>query len=195
MIMPAQPVSQPPSRRFVVDPKIFTTWLFIVSSIMIFAGLTSAYILASADANWRPLQVPAAMIVSTVLIVLSSGSMHWAWLSAKRNNLVQLRLGLALTFVIGCAFLASQVAAYQRLNAHGFYLVSADKNAPYLFVISGLHAAHIISGLLYLLVVLFAAMRYRVHSKSMVSITQLATFWHFIDVLWLYLFVFFTLNS
>jgi cytochrome c oxidase subunit 3 len=192
--MPSQimPQSKP---RFVVDPRLFVTWLFIVSSIMIFAGLTSAYILASADANWRPLKLPLAMFVSTGLIVLSSGSMHWAWLSAKRNNLVQLRLALGLTFVLGCAFLACQVAAYQWLNAHGFYLVGVDKNAPYLFVISGLHAMHIVSGLLFVLFVLINALRFRVHSKSMLSITQLATFWHFIDVLWLYLFVFFTLNS
>ena len=183
-------------RRYVVNPRLFVTWLFCVSSFMIFAGLSSAYILALGDATtWKTIPLPVFMKVSTGLILASSFTMHWAWRSAKKNNLGQLYMALVITFALGVGFLISQYYAFQYLVQRGFFLVGTNKSPAYLYVLSGLHAVHIVSGLIFVAYVFVRAIMYKVHSKEMLSITQLATFWHFIDALWLYLFVFFTVSS
>jgi cytochrome c oxidase subunit III len=178
----------------VIDPKIFVTWLFIVSSCMLFAGLTSAYILASKDATWRELKLPIAFSYSTAIIVASSITMHWAYVSAKRNRLNQLRIAIGITLMLGLIFLGMQWQGYGQLVDQGFLLVSLNKNGSFWYVISGAHGLHIVAGLALLLGVLISALRLKVHSKAMRQITSAATFWHFLDVLWLYLFLFFSVQ-
>jgi cytochrome c oxidase subunit 3 len=178
----------------IVDPKIFVTWLFIVSSCMIFAGFTSAYILASKDAAWREFNLPTAFTISTVLIVLSSVTMHWAFLSAKRNRLNQVKIAVIATLVLGTAFLFMQLQGYAQMVEMGFVLVSVNKNGAFWYVISGAHGLHIVAGLILLIAVLISSLRMKIHSKAMRQITSAATFWHFLDILWLYLFVFFSIQ-
>jgi cytochrome c oxidase subunit 3 len=180
-----------------MPPKKFALWLFMVSVIMIFGALTSAYIVRQAEGNWLDFEMPSMFWVTTGIILASSLSMHWAYLSAKKDNLEMTKLAMTITLILGIAFLAGQWLAWQQLIANGIHFVGNESSAisgSFLYVISGMHGVHIISGVIFLIVVLVAVFRFRVHSKKLVQIEMCATYWHFLDGLWLYLFVFLLLN-
>ncbi len=172
-----------------MDPKKFILWLFIVSIVMIFASQTSAYLVKRAEGNWIEFDIPAIFTYSTFVLILSSVSMHWAYLSAKRDNFVQLKAGVAITFVLGMIFLGMQYEGWRELVRRDVYFVG-NPSGSFFYVFTGLHGAHLLMGLLLLLTALVAAFRLNIHSKRLRLIEVCATFWHFLDVLWVYLFVF-----
>jgi cytochrome c oxidase subunit 3 len=177
-----------------MNPKKFILWLFIVSIVMIFAALTSAYIVRQAEGNWLEYELPQMFYISTALIFLSSLSMHWALLSAKKDNFFNVKLGLAITLVLGMVFLYTQVQAWAQLVEMNVFFVG-NPSGSFVYVLSGVHGFHIISGVIFLIIVLISSFRDRVHSKNLDTIEMSATYWHFLDGLWIYLFVFLILNS
>jgi cytochrome c oxidase subunit III len=180
-----------------MHPKKFALWLFMVSVIMIFGALTSAYIVRQAEGNWLLFEMPPMFWVTSTVILTSSFTMHWAYLSAKKDNLEMTKLAISITAVLGVAFLIGQWIAWGQLVEQGVYLVGRESSAvsgSFLYVISGLHGVHVISGVVFLLVVLVAVFRFKVHSKNLSQIEMCTTYWHFLDGLWLYLFVFLLLN-
>jgi cytochrome c oxidase subunit III len=180
-----------------MHPKKFALWIFIASVIMIFAALTSAYIVRQADGNWHEFDMPRMFWVNTVIILISSITLHWAYLSAKRDNPEMVKLALSITTILGLAFLVGQYFAWNELIANNVHFIGKDASwvsGSFLYVISGLHWAHVISGVIVLIVATVAAFKYKVHSKNMTQMEMCATYWHFLDVLWLYLFVFLLLN-
>lgn len=177
-----------------MNPKKFILWLFIVSIVMIFAALTSAYIVRQADGNWLEYELPQMFYVSTAVIFLSSLSMHWALLSAKKDNFFNVKLGLSITLVLGLVFLYTQVQAWAQLVEINVFFVG-NPSGSFVYVLSGVHGFHIISGVIFLIIVLISSFRDQVHSKSLDTIEMSATYWHFLDGLWIYLFVFLILNS
>jgi cytochrome c oxidase subunit 3 len=184
----------PSEQNLAMNPKKFILWLFIVSIVMIFAALTSAYIVRQADGNWLEYELPQMFYVSTALIFVSSLTMHWALLSAKKNNFFNLKLGLTLTLILGLLFLYTQVQAWGQLVDMNVYFVG-NPSGSFVYVLSGVHGFHIISGVIFLIIVLISSFRDKVHSKKMDAIEMSATYWHFLDGLWIYLFVFLILNS
>src|SRR5690606_12347850 len=103
------------------------------------------------------------------------------------------KLALSLTTVLGVGFLAGQYLAWAQMVKDNIYFVNDRAGAvsgSFVYVISGLHGVHIISGIIFLLVVLAATLRYRIHSKNLAQIQMCATYWHFLGGLWLYLFLF-----
>lgn len=180
-----------------MHPKKFAMWLFIVSVIMIFAALTSAYMVRQGEGNWMTFDLPSLFWVNSGIIILSSITMHWAYLSAKRDNLETVKLGLALTTVLGLGFLLGQYLAWVQMVQGNIYFVNDRAGAvsgSFVYVISGLHGVHIVTGVVFLLIVLVATLRYRIHSKNLAQIEMCATYWHFLGGLWLYLFLFMLLN-
>lgn len=180
-----------------MHPKKFALWLFMVSVIMIFGALTSAYIVRQAEGNWLLFEMPPMFWVTSAVIFTSSLTMHWAYLSAKADNLEMTKLAISITAVLGVSFLIGQWIAWGQLVEQGVYLVGRESSAvsgSFLYVISGLHGVHVISGVVFLLVVLVAVFRFKVHSKNLSQIEMCTTYWHFLDGLWLYLFVFLLLN-
>jgi len=180
-----------------MHPKKFALWIFMVSVIMIFGGWTSAYIVRQAEGNWLVFDMPILFWVNTGVILLSSVAMHWAYLSAKRDNLEMTKVGVTIAFILGLAFLVGQWMAWVELVKIGVPLVNRDASGvsgSFLYVISGFHGLHIISGLIVLLVLLVATFKYKIHSKSMNQLEMCTTYWHFLGALWLYLFVFLLLN-
>lgn len=180
-----------------MHPKKFAMWLFIVSVIMIFAALTSAYMVRQGEGNWMTFDLPSLFWVNSGIIILSSITMHWAYLSAKRDNLETVKLGLALTTVLGLGFLVGQYLAWVQMVQGNIYFVNDRAGAvsgSFVYVISGLHGVHIVTGVVFLLIVLVATLRYRIHSKNLAQIEMCATYWHFLGGLWLYLFLFMLLN-
>jgi len=176
-----------------MNPKKFALWLFIVSVCMIFASLTSAYIVRQTEGNWQLFDLPPLFYITTIIIFVSSISMHWAYLSAKKDNLEMVKVGVSITTVLGIAFLIGQLLAWSELVERSVYFVG-NPSGSFVYVLSGLHGLHIVSGVIFLLIVLVATFRYRVHSKNLNLIEMCTTFWHFLDALWLYLFIFLLLN-
>jgi cytochrome c oxidase subunit III len=180
-------------RPLSMNPKKFAMWLFIVSVCMIFASLTSAYIVRQAEGNWQMFELPPLFWVTSVIIFISSISMHWAYVAAKRNNLEVVRVAMSVTTILGFAFLVGQVLAWGELVQNNVYFVG-NPSGSFVYVLSGLHGLHIVGGVVLLLITLIATFRFQVHSKNLNLIEMCATFWHFLDALWLYLFIFLLLN-
>ncbi|MDF9796919.1 cytochrome c oxidase subunit 3 [Catalinimonas alkaloidigena] len=182
-----------PRQTLSMHPKKFALWLFIVTVVMIFAALTSAYIVRQSEGNWLDFELPQRLYITSAIIFLSSISMHWAYASARKDNLGSLKVSMSLTAILGLAFLVGQVLSWQDMVAMDVYFVG-NPAGSFLYVLTGLHGLHILSGVIFLLVVLVNAFRYKVHAKSMDQIEMCATYWHFLDGLWLYLFIFLLLN-
>lgn len=180
-------------RPLSMNPKKFALWLFIVSVCMVFASLTSAYIVRQAEGNWQIFELPPLFWITSVLILVSSFTIHGAYLAAKRDNLEMVKVGMIVTTLLGIGFLVGQVLAWGELVANNVYFVG-NPSGSFVYVLSGLHGLHIVGGVVFLIITLVAAFRYQVHSKNLSLIEMCTTFWHFLDALWLYLFVFLLLN-
>jgi cytochrome c oxidase subunit 3 len=178
---PKQPIS--------MNPKKFALWLFIGSVIMLFAALTSAYIVRQAEGNWLSFDLPVLFTISTLVILGSSFTMQFAYWSAKKDNLESVKILVTITAVLGLAFLILQFEGWKDLVSKQVYLVG-NPSGSFLYIITGLHGLHLISAIVFLLIVLVATYRYHVHSKNLVQIEMCLTYWHFLGGLWLYLFVF-----
>jgi len=176
-----------------MNPKKFGMWLFIASVTMIFAALTSAYMVRQAAGNWMVFELPSLFGVTTAIIIVSSLTMHWAYVSAKRDNLEMTKLAISITTLLGIAFLVGQWMAWGDLVRENVYFVG-NPSGSFVYVLSGVHMVHIIGGVVFLLIVLVSTFRFNVHSKRLAQIEMCATYWHFLDALWLYLFVFLLLN-
>lgn len=185
-------VIKAPKGNLAMHPKKFIVWLFIVSIVMIFASLTSAYIVRQAEGDWLYFDIPFIFYISTGVIILSSFTMHLAYLQTKRDNIKGVKLWLVITTILGFIFLVTQWQGWKELQELGVFFAGLEANVSgsFFYVISGLHGAHIVSGIVYLLIILLATFRYQIHSKSLTRMQMCATFWHFLDGLWVYLFFF-----
>ncbi len=178
---PKQPIS--------MNPKKFGLWLFIGSVVMLFAAFTSAYIVRQAEGNWLVFELPTLFTISSIVIFISSITMHGAYLAAKKDNLETVKILITITSVLGLVFLVLQFEGWQDLVSRQVYLVG-NPSGSFLYIITGLHGLHLISAIIFLLIVMVSTYRYQVHSKSLNQIEMCVTYWHFLGGLWLYLFVF-----
>lgn len=182
-------VLEEPEETLSMNPRKFILWLFIVSIVMLFAAMTSAYLVRRAEGNWLEYEIPAVFYYSSVVLVVSSLTMHWANLSAKKDNFGSLRIAITITFALGMAFLYMQFQGWVNLVDQKVFFVG-NPAGSFMYVFTGLHGFHLISGLIVLVFALVAAFRLRIHAKSLNQIEIAATYWHFLDILWLYLFFF-----
>lgn len=175
-----------------MNPKKFALWLFMVSVVMLFGGWTSAYLVKRAEPGWSSFELPGEFWLSTSIIILSSVTMIWAQRSARRDDLQQTKLALLLTTVLGVAFLGGQWFAWAKMVELNHYFAGTGGNtsSSFIYLLTGFHGLHIISGVIVLLLALVAALKYKVHSKNMLRMELCSTYWHFLGALWLYLFVF-----
>jgi cytochrome c oxidase subunit 3 len=176
-----------------MHPKKFALWLFIVTVVMIFASLTSAYIVRQSEGNWLEFDLPDIFWYTSVIIILSSISLHWAYVSAKKDDLASLRIGMVVTSILGLTFLIGQWYSWVALVDRDVFFVG-NPAGSFLYVFTGLHAIHLISGVIFLIIVLISSFRYQVHSKNLDTMEMCVTYWHFLGGLWLYLFMFLLLN-
>jgi len=172
-----------------MHPKKFAMWLFIASVTMLFASLTSAYIVRQAEGNWLYFELPALLYWSCGIIVLSSVSMQMAYWAAKKDLLERVKSLVSVTAFLGVAFLICQLLAWGQLVENSVYLVG-NPSGSFLYILTGLHGLHLVSAIVYLFILLVAAYRFKVHSRSLAQIEMCATYWHFLGGLWLYLFIF-----
>lgn len=177
-----------------VHPKKFAMWLFIITVLMLFASLTSAYLVKQADGNWLIIDFPDLFMVTSVIIVISSITMQLAYWNAKKNNLLGIRINLGLTGLLAIAFVIGQFLSWGELVAQDAHWVG-NPAGSFIYVFTGLHGLHLIGGIVFLAIVLTNAFKYKVHSKSMTQIEMCTTYWHFLGGLWLYLYLFLILNN
>ena len=187
-------VDRTPQGPLSMHPKKFALWLFMVTVVMIFAAFTSAHIVRQAQGNWQVYELPTRFLTNTVIIVLSSVFLQIAFAAAKRDNTKLLKPAVIIATVLGFAFLAGQWMAWQDLVNEGLFFSGGNVATSFLYVITGIHAVHLIGGVFYLLYILIASLRFRVHSKNMLNMEMCTTFWHFLGGLWIYLYVFLLLN-
>ena len=168
-------------------------WVMIAGIAMLFTALTSAYIVRAASAtDWRPLALPRILWLSTALILLSSST-----LEAARKNLKRLLDGsyvrwLSVTSILGVAFLLSQLLAWRQLSRQGVFL-SSNPHSSFFYLLTATHGLHLVGGLLALLYLLFRTRQKRddavAEAKRLASADAVGIYWHFMDGLWIYLFL------
>jgi cytochrome c oxidase subunit III len=185
----AEVLANGPEETLSMHPRRFALWLFIVSIIMIFASMTSAYLVRQAEGNWLEFEIPPILWISTGVILASSLTVQLAFFAAQRDNLPLLRTLMLFTLGFGFAFLYLQWESWVRLVHINVYLVG-NPSGSFMYVITGLHAFHLISGLVYLTIVTVNTFRYKVHSRNILDLELAATYWHFLDFLWVALFAF-----
>lgn len=172
-----------------IHPHKFTLWVGLGSIVMMFAGLTSAYIVKRSQANWVTFELPVAFWVSTVFMLLSSLTMVLALRHFRERLMQRYRMLMTLTLVLGVLFVIFQYVGFRQLWDAGITL-KASVSYSFLYVIVGLHALHVLGGVIILLVMLLRAFSSRVKNYSMVPVELINTYWHFVGILWIYLLVF-----
>jgi len=182
-------IDKEPRETLAMDPVKFILWLFLVSIIMLFASQTSAYLVRRAEGNWLEFDMPVIFWYSTGVLLVSSLMMQWAYFAAKKDQFKQLKIAISITFVLGLIFLYMQFEGWKELVKMNVYFVG-NPSGSFFYVFTGLHGFHIITGLIVLMTGLIAAFKLNVHAKNLRRIQICATYWHFLDLLWLYLFVF-----
>jgi cytochrome c oxidase subunit III len=174
-----------------LHPHKFYLWVAIASILMMFAGLTSAFIVKSNLVGWRQISMPKVFWVSTGVIVLSSITIQWALRSFRQRDMRAYRMLIAMTLVLGVTFIALQWVGFNNLWSQGVTLKGVSGAGQFLYVIFGLHALHVIGGVVALIVMFFKAFFGKIKLYSPVPVEVAATYWHFVDLLWVYLLVFF----
>jgi cytochrome c oxidase subunit III len=177
-----------------MNPKKFALWLFIVTVAMLFGAFTSAYIVKRGDTGWAEIVLPWHFTLNSFIIILSSATLVFATRAARKDQLEITRLLVILTTIFGIAFLAGQMLAYRELVALNEYFTGGNVSHSFIYVITGVHAVHVLGGVVFLLITLLEAFKLNIHSKNMNLLEMCATYWHFLGVLWLYLFAFLSLN-
>ncbi len=181
----------PPSRKYQTYKLMLI--LGIVSIIMFFAGLTSAYIVQRGTKEWLSYSLPLIFWINTIVILISSATLHYGYRAFKIGH-YSLAEGLVwLTFVLGTLFLIGQWVGWLQLTSQGVIL-QGTVSESFFYIISGAHAVHVLGGLGALLWLALAIRKRKVTLREVLPYQLVAIYWHFVDVLWLYLFVFFLIT-
>lgn len=175
-----------------IHPHKFAMWVALASIVMMFAGLTSAFIVKSSQAGWENIETPSLFIYSTLVILISSITVQMAVRAHKQREMPKYRTMVTATAFLGLLFVALQFFGFSKLWTAGITFRSSISGS-FLHVIIGLHALHVLGGVIALIVQFVRAFSRKVRTYSSVGIEVAATYWHFVDLLWIYLVVFFTL--
>ena len=174
-----------------MHPSKFTLWVAIGSLLMMFAGLTSAFIIKSNRDGWTTAEIPKIFWASTAVIVLSSVTLQMALRSFKQRKMSNYRLLIGITLLLGTLFIVFQWMGFQQMWDEQFIRFKGAGAGQFLYVIFGLHALHVLGGIVALLIIFIKAFAGNVKRYSAVPVELMATYWHFVDLLWLYLLIFF----
>ena len=155
-------IVEEPVKTLSMNPKKFILWLFLASIVMLFAAMTSAYIVRKVEGNWLDFQLPSIFITTTVVILMSSITMQWAYTLVRNDDLNKAKIALGLTFVLGLLFLVGQVMGWGDLVGADVYLVG-NPAGSFLYILTGLHGLHLIAGLVFILIAFIAVVKYKVH--------------------------------
>ena len=168
-------------------------WFGIISLIMSFAGLTSAFIVSSSREDWlSDFVLPSSFIYSTLIIFLSSLFLYAAKQSLKKNQVTTTTSLLIGALVLGIAFIYSQIQGFNQIIDSGYNFTGPTSNITmsYIYVIAVVHIIHVLAGIIGLIVVIINQLNKKYSPENTLGFDLASTFWHFVDILWLYLFFF-----
>ena len=177
-------------QRKKIHPHKFTLWVALGSIVMMFAGLTSAYIVKRDQPNWTTFSIPRASWYSTATILISSVTIQMALKAFKEREMMRYRNLVTLTAFLGVAFVALQYLGFKSIWNSGITLRGSG-GGQFLYIIAGLHAAHVLGGIAALVIMFIKAFASKVRRYNSIPIELMTTYWHFVDLLWIYLFIFF----
>lgn len=169
-------------------------WFGIISLTMSFAGLTSAYVVSSNREDWLAnYQIPQAFYISLAIIILSSFTIFFALRAIKKEQQSMGMLLLVATFVLGLLFVFFQFQGFSEILQSGYNPTgpTSTVTTSFIYLIVVLHIAHVIAGLIVLLLVIYNHYKQKYRNGKTLGVELAATFWHFIDAVWIYLFLFF----
>ena len=168
-------------------------WISMISMVMFFAGLTSAYVISMKRDDWVSFDLPQAFYVSTFLIVASSITLFLSQKFLKKDKRQLSLLLLVVTFLLGIGFIWQQYVGFNQLKSVGLFFTGPESTVSTSFIIgiTFMHVLHLLAGVLVLLVVIYNHFKYKYKSDDMLGFELGAIFWHFVDILWIYLFFFF----
>jgi cytochrome c oxidase subunit III len=173
-----------------IHPHKFTLWVGIGSIIMMFAGLTSAYIVKRQQPGWTSYVTPVAFYYSTAIMLISSGTIFLAQKSFGERRMVRYKKLVAATLILGLVFILLQWLGFRHLWETGTTFHGSGAG-QFLYIIAGLHAVHVFGGVIALFTLWLRARNTRIRSYNAVPVDVVSTYWHFVDLLWIYLFIFF----
>ena len=184
-------INEPQVKR--IHPHKFTMWIAMGSICMMFAGFTSAYIVKKNQSNFLEFSLPIIFWYSTAVILLSSLTIQLAVKSFKARERKQYKTLITITAFLGVLFAALQVFGFRDLESHGIYLIGPNSNAAasFILIIVGMHALHVLACVVALLTLFVRAFASRTKNYSVTPIEIVSTYWHFVDILWIYLLIFF----
>jgi len=180
-----------------VDPAKLNLWLFMLASSMLFAATVSAFVVHRPDAEsrqaWTAFDLPIFFLYSTIIVIASSVTAYYAYKMAKNDELAHNKNLLLGTTILGIGFCISQFLGWQQMVRLDLTFVNArpeDISASYVWVITMLHFLHILGGIILLIATWVQSIRLNVHKKNMGLMTLTHTYWHFVGVLWIFLYLF-----
>ena len=168
-------------------------WFGIISLIMSFAGLTSAFIVSSSREDWlSDFVLPNSFTYSTLIIFLSSIFLYAAKQTLKKNQATTTTSLLIGALVLGIAFIYSQILGFDQIIDSGYNFTGPTSNITmsYVYIIAVVHIVHVLVGIICLIVVIINQLNKKYSSENTLGFDLASTFWHFVDILWLYLFFF-----
>jgi len=177
-------------QRKKIHPHKFTLWVALGSIIMMFAGLTSAYVVKREQPGWTTFSIPKAFWYSTAVILASSLTIQMALKAFKEREMQRYRNLLTTTAILGILFVVLQWTGFRQIWSTGITFRGSG-GGQFLYIIAGLHELHVLGGILALIVMFVKAYASKVRSYNSVPVELMSTYWHFVDLLWIYLLVFF----
>ena len=156
---------------------------------MFFSALTSAYIVRHSVGNWLRFELPGIFWFNTLVLILSSLTIQLSYFQLKKDNSASFKFLFLLSTLFGISFLIGQLVGWGQLREMGIY-VSTNPSSSFFYLLTLAHAVHLVGGIIALIYVLIKALLGYYSSKNRLGVELCVTYWHFLDVLWLYLFVF-----
>ncbi len=167
-------------------------WIGMVSIVMFFGGLTSAVVVSVGGGDFVKIEMPSAFILSTIVIVLSSITFQIGLISIKKSKLAAAKISFLVTLFLGLLFVITQFLGWQTLYNSGVYAVGSQstQESSFIYLLTALHIAHLLGGLISLLVVLVKSFKEKYSLNNYLGVQVSITYWHFLGGLWVYLFFF-----
>ncbi len=168
-------------------------WVSMISMVMFFAGLTSAYVISMEREDWVSFDLPQAFYISTALIIGSSIAIYFSQFFLKKGNRQTSLILIIVTLALGIGFVIYQYIGFLELKNSGLYFTGPESTVSTSFIIgiTFMHVLHLIAGVIVLLVVIYNHLKNKYTPTNLLGFELGAIFWHFVDVLWIYLFFFF----
>ena len=168
-------------------------WVSMISMVMFFAGLTSAYVISMKRDDWVSFDLPNAFLISTILIVASSVTLFLSQRFLKQDKRQLSLVLVVVTLILGIGFVWQQYVGFLELKSVGLFFTGPESTVSTSFIIgiTFMHVIHLLVGIIILFVVIYNHFKYKYKPEDMLGFELGAIFWHFVDILWIYLFFFF----